>query len=412
MSARKLTFADAQEIRRRYAEGGVSQRGLAAEYGVSQGAVCFILDGTAYSPDRLCAHCGEPGDFAGGAAKLCEVCVASGLRHCGLCGVVGDAAGFTKSGTEHAECQRMACAARAAVLRSRSPEELAAARAAVAEKRCSTCRKTKSSGCFSTDPGTLDGYHSRCLECIAASKRTPRARKVRNARLRERRATDPVYAAKTRQDNIRGRQRRRVGTKAARVSDENRHASIDSRSPADIPCEIHESHVIPHDMIVRSAVALREAGFEDEAQTLLDLEIEGLNFRHEDGPTNNARKDKIVDDDEWAFTRDERIHSWEIMAFMLAQPVADALGAEPVFPKLTGEHVDGVGRVHPVMPEDGEYVFDCPLSPLEIATAAGLASVRRILQNTRDNSATPVIHSKQPTGAHPCETSPLPSPRC
>ena len=44
-----LTEAQVMEIRRRYRDGGVFQRELAAEYGVSRGAISFITAGSSWS---------------------------------------------------------------------------------------------------------------------------------------------------------------------------------------------------------------------------------------------------------------------------------------------------------------------------------------------------------------------------
>lgn len=41
----KLSDQDVQEIRRRYAEGGISQAALAAEFGVRQSSICGIVNG-------------------------------------------------------------------------------------------------------------------------------------------------------------------------------------------------------------------------------------------------------------------------------------------------------------------------------------------------------------------------------
>jgi len=40
----KLSFEKAEEIRRRYAAGGVTQRALAAEYGATQAAIWFVVN--------------------------------------------------------------------------------------------------------------------------------------------------------------------------------------------------------------------------------------------------------------------------------------------------------------------------------------------------------------------------------
>lgn len=44
----KLTAGEVRAMRKRYAAGGVSQRALAAEYGVSHTTVRAVLDGTSW----------------------------------------------------------------------------------------------------------------------------------------------------------------------------------------------------------------------------------------------------------------------------------------------------------------------------------------------------------------------------
>jgi len=48
---RRLTDAEVEEIRQRYALGGATHRSLAAEYGVSHGTIGRYLNGT----DTTCA---------------------------------------------------------------------------------------------------------------------------------------------------------------------------------------------------------------------------------------------------------------------------------------------------------------------------------------------------------------------
>jgi hypothetical protein len=52
---RKLTERDAAVIRRRYAAGGISYRGLAEEYGVSQGMISHIIRGWRWPSGRRSA---------------------------------------------------------------------------------------------------------------------------------------------------------------------------------------------------------------------------------------------------------------------------------------------------------------------------------------------------------------------
>jgi hypothetical protein len=57
----KLSVADVAEIRRRYAAGGVTQRQLGDEYGVSNAHVCGIIKGKFWGPEAMSALRAEAG---------------------------------------------------------------------------------------------------------------------------------------------------------------------------------------------------------------------------------------------------------------------------------------------------------------------------------------------------------------